>query len=285
MIRPLAVLMLAASSSFAQPTIAPPTGPIAESGRFGTRIEINSQNTPGDANSVYRITTPGSYELTANVAVAAGITGIEIASSDVTIDLNGYAIQGFFGFGGTGIGTQDSPANNLFFNVVIRNGSISTMNNAINLNNSNGGGFVRTSGALIEDINAGIVIRGIEGDGIIVRDCTVHATRAGIGGINASIRGCDVTLTSDATNATAFNTSSGRISDCRAIASPGATDTLGYSVGFGSVHASSANGFTTPFLIFDSMATSCFANNPGSANIQNGVTAIDCNFAGSVPAP
>lgn len=40
------------------------------------------------------ITQPGSYELAGNLSVPAGVAGIVIDVPDVTLDLNGYTIQG-----------------------------------------------------------------------------------------------------------------------------------------------------------------------------------------------
>jgi len=72
----------------------------------------------------YKITQPGSYKLSGNLAL--GVTGapcgdaIDIQSDDVTLDLNGFTIScqssaGFNGYGVSSIGFQD---------VTIANGSI-----------------------------------------------------------------------------------------------------------------------------------------------------------------
>ena len=58
------------------------------------RIPVSPDTTPGDADSVYRIATPGSYYLSADVLGAAGKSGIEIAASHVTLDLNGFTLRG-----------------------------------------------------------------------------------------------------------------------------------------------------------------------------------------------
>lgn len=76
----------------------PPAGPIAPSYRTLTEVEpriaISATNTPGDANSLFRISQAGSYYLTGNLTGTAGKHGIEIASNDVTIDLNGFTLAG-----------------------------------------------------------------------------------------------------------------------------------------------------------------------------------------------
>ncbi|MCA9276909.1 MAG: right-handed parallel beta-helix repeat-containing protein [Phycisphaerales bacterium] len=98
--------------------LTPPTGPIASTPGPEPRIAINATNTPGDANSVFRITQPGSYYLTDNITGVAGRNGIEIVSSRVTLDLMGYALIGVPG--------SDNGINMNSFrdSVVIRNGHV-----------------------------------------------------------------------------------------------------------------------------------------------------------------
>lgn len=83
------------------------------------RIAINSTNTPGDANSVFRIVQPGSYYLTGNLTGVSGKHGIEIAANAVTIDLNGFDVQGVAG-SLSGI-IADTPADN---DLAVLNGTI-----------------------------------------------------------------------------------------------------------------------------------------------------------------
>ena len=61
------------------------------------RTPVNATNTPGDADSLFRITQPGSYYLTAHITGEPGKSGIEIDSSNVTLDLNGFTVQGVSG--------------------------------------------------------------------------------------------------------------------------------------------------------------------------------------------
>jgi hypothetical protein len=76
----------------------------------------------------YRITQPGSYRLSGNLTVPAGVSGIEISTDNVTIDLNGFAITG------AGMPAQvhgivagtDAPAQG-YYNITIRNGTIERM--------------------------------------------------------------------------------------------------------------------------------------------------------------
>ena len=74
--------------------IIPPAGPVAPTPGPEPRVAINLTNTPGDADSLFRITQPGSYYLTGNVAGVAGKHGIEVAATRVTIDLMGFELVG-----------------------------------------------------------------------------------------------------------------------------------------------------------------------------------------------
>ncbi len=85
------------------------------------RIEVNAANTPGDADSVYRITQPGSYILESNIVGVAGKHGVEIAASGVTLDLNGFEIRGV---GGAGAFDGVAVAPGALFNIAVVNGAI-----------------------------------------------------------------------------------------------------------------------------------------------------------------
>ncbi len=61
------------------------------------RIPVGFLTTPGDADSSFKITQPGSYYLTADFLGRAGFYGVEIASNDVTLDLMGYTLRGVAG--------------------------------------------------------------------------------------------------------------------------------------------------------------------------------------------
>ena len=79
----------------------PPTGPITSTYKTLTEVEprtaINATNTPGDADSLFKITLPGSYYLTGNITGVVGRHGIEIVASGVTLDLNGFELRGVAG--------------------------------------------------------------------------------------------------------------------------------------------------------------------------------------------
>ncbi len=101
----------------------PPAGPITPTMKtldeVEPRIAINSENTPGDADSLFKITQPGSYYLTGNIAGVAGKHGIEIASSGVTLDLKGFDLVGVAGaFDGVSVTVAGLT------NIAVLNGSL-----------------------------------------------------------------------------------------------------------------------------------------------------------------
>lgn len=168
--RPIAML---APAVLVLPALAgpidPPPGPVSSTYKTLTEVEprtaVNAANTPGDADSVFRITQPGSYYLTGNVAGVAGKSGIEIAASGVTLDLNGFSI---IGVPGSIHGIDISGV----FRATIRNGLIVGF-----------GGSGIEGGTAQAEITA-VKVAGCTGNGIsinsgsYVRDCLV----AGCGG-------------------------------------------------------------------------------------------------------
>ena len=113
-------VVLTPPSFAAGPVKAPDTSAPAEA-----RTPIGLDTTPGDTDSLYRITQPGSYFLTGNLTGVSGKCGIEIAASRVTIDLNGFTMQGVAG-SLDGIHVSD-----LFQQLTVRNGAISGWSNGV----------------------------------------------------------------------------------------------------------------------------------------------------------
>jgi hypothetical protein len=76
------------------------------------QVELNqAQATATGTYQTLVITQPGSYKLTSNLIVPDSRTGISIEVDDVTLDLNGFTIQGP-GTGGSASGISSSLSNN-----------------------------------------------------------------------------------------------------------------------------------------------------------------------------
>jgi parallel beta-helix repeat protein len=101
----------------------PPSGPVAPTMKTLTEVEpriaINATNTPGALGAIYKITQPGSYYLTGNVTSNFFNDAIQIACSNVTLDLNGFVL---LGTGATGAADGVSVSGPCI-NVTIKNGS------------------------------------------------------------------------------------------------------------------------------------------------------------------
>ncbi len=170
--------------------LAPPAGPVSPTMKDLVDVEprkrISTTNTPGDADSVFRISESGSYYLGGSVPVFGGRTGIEIAADNVTLDLNGFSIISVDPLSLDGIAT--SVAN--LTGIVIRNGSIESMG---------GDGIdLRTQGAAYGRIER-VVIRLCDGNGITasgnfeITGCHANANGAAgiLAGTNCVVSQCD----------------------------------------------------------------------------------------------
>lgn len=92
----LAAVTSLGNAALAGPMTPPPGAPKATMKTLAEvepRVAINATNTPGDADSVYRITQPGSYYLTGDLTGAPGKYTIQVEADGVTIDLNGYTMR------------------------------------------------------------------------------------------------------------------------------------------------------------------------------------------------
>lgn len=184
----LIVLAACPAAAHAQGSLTPPPGPPApvmkSLDQLEPRTPLSLATTPGDADSVFLITAPGSYYLTGPLSVPAAFSGIEVASDGVTIDLAGFTISGQTD-SHYGINAAPSPRRSL----TVRNGSIRTM----------GREGVYAPATARDNVFEHLVISGGGRAGIwagnaIVRDCAVsQCTGIGIflqGQSGSSVEGC-----------------------------------------------------------------------------------------------
>lgn len=168
----------AIAASFAATAFAgdlnPPAGAIGPTmkplSQIEPRIAISAATTPGDADSVFRIASPGSYYLTGEVLIPPGKRGIEISADDVTLDLNGFRIGGFAGTL-EGIAVISESFNRK--NIVVSNGVIRNVQ----------GDGVRLLPAFIYDATSCRV------ESMTISDCGGYGIRTGT---SAIIRNCTV---------------------------------------------------------------------------------------------
>ncbi|MDD3604621.1 MAG: right-handed parallel beta-helix repeat-containing protein, partial [Kiritimatiellae bacterium] len=173
----LIVISLAVSTAFAQ-------GPLAPAGAPGPVMKTLDQveaRTPITSLPM-TISAPGSYYLTAPLSITSAVRGINIESDDVTIDLNGFSLNGTNGT------TAIYVKSTIFSNIVIRNGSIEGwMSYGIDGN--------AADNLMVRDVqvrktgDAGIRL----GMNSIVANCQVMDSVGGIEGyIGCAVRNCQV---------------------------------------------------------------------------------------------
>ena len=211
---------IAASISLAGP-LTPPAGPVTSTMKtieeVEPRIAINPTNTPGDADSIARITQSGSYYLTGDITGDAFKHAIQIEASGVTLDLNGFTLFG--------VANSLDGINMPGFeeNVVIRDGQIrgwggngvssridvgrierivTVDNGGWGIDNSAGGTFSSYIDTCVANGNGGVIagtggIRG--GTTSVVTDCLVFAnTGRGIQvSVGSTVRSCYLDDNSD----------------------------------------------------------------------------------------
>ncbi|MEL6396818.1 MAG: right-handed parallel beta-helix repeat-containing protein [Planctomycetota bacterium] len=246
------ILALAFSSLVTAGPIDPPAGPVAPT---GTPLGEIGPGTP--INGPTTITAPGRYYLTDDLEIFGD--AIDIASSDVTLDLRGFTIVGdadlddargidvlagatgvrIFGgtireFDGDGINVA-STAEALIENVVVR---------------GCGYGFefrgaARAVGCTARNCGFGFRVLGDATRSIVVTACSADGNGEGFSGSFGSFERCSATGNS----INGFNVSSGSVTDCRAV-----------------------NNNNTGFSLFDVRASKLYAK-------LNGLVGISANRA------
>ncbi len=167
------------------------------------RTPIGTNTTPGDADSLFKITQPGSYYLTTNITGIAARHGIEIAASGVTLDLMGFELAGGVATSLDGVNVSVTVTN-----LAIRNGSVRNWGGngvdasfAVNgqyqdLGFSANGGRGLSSGVSSAVVNC--TARGNTGDGIFasqgstISGCTARLNTGNgiVASVGCTISGC-----------------------------------------------------------------------------------------------
>ncbi|MGE3107743.1 MAG: right-handed parallel beta-helix repeat-containing protein [Phycisphaerales bacterium] len=294
--------LLAAAALLTAGPLDPPAGPVTPTyktlSEVEPRVAINLTNTPGDSDSIFKITQPGSYYLTGSITAVPGKHGIEIAASGVTIDLNGFDLVGIQGMGPfDGVSATVAGLSNLTVtNGSVRNwgdegvdlGSVSVTNarvaGVLASGNSGAGISVSTRGSVLDcaaSLNAdgGILTNsscavinctasGNTGSGVSVADgstvanCSTNSNS--INGIRAFGFGCTITGCSAFANAASgisANQEGCTISGC-SVNSNGGTGII-------------AGGGSTVWNC------SAFASVGSGISIGNAGTVVDCSCFGN----
>jgi parallel beta-helix repeat protein len=178
-----AIVTAAAGVATLAGDLDPPPGPVAPTLKTLTEVEpriaINATNTPGDADSLFKITQPGAYYLTGNINGVSAKHGIEIAASGVTVDLMGF---GLIGVAGSLDGIRVSTS---ALNIAVRNGAAQGWgDDGIDLNSATNSMVEKLR--VSSNVGAGLRI----GSGGNVLDCTAMSNV--LSGIITSTR-CTVT--------------------------------------------------------------------------------------------
>ncbi len=167
----------------------PPSGPVTDSEQslgYKTLFQVEPRTPLARADFPVLINTPGSYYLVENVPFtgASGANGIEIIVDDVTIDLNGFYLEGASEVVAGRIGILATNRRNIHIkNGTVRNWSLG----GISLPNSENCiiGHMRVENCGFAGIQTGRQSR--------VHDCAVvGSSDTGIIAFGASINGCTV---------------------------------------------------------------------------------------------
>ncbi|MBX9735855.1 MAG: hypothetical protein K2X32_02925 [Phycisphaerales bacterium] len=138
--------------------LTPPVGPITSTGKTLDQIEPRTdvRTLAGNASAMHVISQPGSYFLSANLNVPSGMSGILINSSNVTLDLNGFAVRGVDG-SLHAIRASSDPGPDQIRNIAVLNGLIENFdNNGIDAADSSVG--QRYEGLSIRECGTGMYI-------------------------------------------------------------------------------------------------------------------------------
>lgn len=117
-----AVLAVAVGAGAVSGDLTPPAGPVAPTMKpldvVEPRLPLTQETAPGDADSVFRITRPGSYYLVGDVVGEPGKHGVFILTDGaVTLDLSGFSLRG-------APGARSGVLGALYSAAAVRNGMV-----------------------------------------------------------------------------------------------------------------------------------------------------------------
>ncbi|HLP08883.1 MAG TPA: hypothetical protein VK178_12020 [Opitutaceae bacterium] len=219
----LLLLLALPTIAFAQGSLTPPGAPaptMKTLDQIEARIPIDSL--PRTSNGGHEITSPGSYYLTAGIAVTSG-DAIVISARNVTLDLNGYTISSSASgsvYRGTAIRLADGITN-----VTIRNGHIFGDGTRQADGTFSGAGFdTGISGRWIDGtspVQAGVVVEDVTVDGVAQSGISLQSLNAQVSRCRVNHSGghgiwaADV-VASQANNCRFYGIYADKVDDCRA---------------------------------------------------------------------
>lgn len=265
------LIQLATVGTVGAGPLDPPAGPITGTAKplaeIEPRIPISLTNTPGDADSLFKITEPGSYYLTGNITGVAGKHGIEIDAPRVTIDLNGFVLAGVAG-SLDGIVTENTNRQ-----IVVRNGSLTSWGGSgINIPNLASMGVVE---AVTSANNGAAGIR--VGTSFSVSHCS---SRSNVGtGISAGIYSTLLNCSASFDDGIGIEAASGSsVLNCASANSGGAGFDLGAGCTISGCSSIGSDGFgfetAQGCLLF---ACSVWNSQGGGFNVGIGNTVTNCS--------